>query len=200
MEGGGNHSAGREQLRLGMNEFLREFHSRARQRGIRWRIVPCGSRNQTFPKFGQAVARRPEVFNVLLVDSEGPVVGDTPREHLGKREGANWQHPNVDDSRYHLMVQMMEAWFLADPEMVQQYYGRGFHLKSLPTTVDVEQVSKPQIEQALKRAAAGTAKMTYDKTRDGPSILMRIRAGEVRKRARHCERLLQVLQAVIDGN
>jgi hypothetical protein len=182
-----------------MNEFLSELLGRARQRGIRWRVVPCGSRYKTFPKFADAVDRRPDVLNILLVDSEGPVGGDTPREHLRKQEGANWRDPGVDESRYHLMVQMMEAWFLADPEMVGQYFGQGFHLKSLPAAVDVEQIPKPQIEQALKKAAAGTSKKGYDKARDAPRILMQVRAGLVRGRAPHCERLFQALQALMDS-
>src|ERR1035437_1882115 len=83
MEGGGDSKEGKARLRQGMSVFLRKVVS---QKKPGWRVVTCGSRNDARDAFLNANKTSPETFNVLLVDSEGPV-SQPPRAHLKLRDG-----------------------------------------------------------------------------------------------------------------
>lgn len=91
------------------------------------------------------------------------------------------------------MVQMMEAWFLADSEALGAYYGQRFGAKALPGRENVEQIPKADVERFLKEATKKTQKGEYHKIRHGSELLARIDPDKVRKRAPHCERLLAML-------
>lgn len=91
------------------------------------------------------------------------------------------------------MVQMMEAWFLADPEALTAYYGQDFGAKALPGRKNVEDIAKSDIERSLKEATKRTQKGEYHKIRHGSELLTKIDPGKVRKRAPYCDRLLATL-------
>ena len=93
------------------------------------------------------------------------------------------------------MVQMMEAWFLADPEALAAYYGQHFGAKALPGRENVEQIAKSDVERSLKEATKRTQKGEYHKIRHGSDLLAKIDPAKVRRRAPHCERLLTMLAA-----
>lgn len=58
----------------------------------------------------------------------------------------------------HLMVQTMEAWFIADADTLAQFYGQHFNRNSLPGAKDVETIDKSRIEKALDAATRHTTK------------------------------------------
>lgn len=134
----------------------------------------------------------PHSFNVLLVDSDAKVE-DKPRKHLQK-QNRNWRLQSISDDQCHLMVQMMEAWIVADIEALGEYYGQEFKTKSIPKTTDVESIDKVQLLRALKSATRKTQKGEYSKTGHAPDLLERIDASKVRIAARHCELLFAVLE------
>jgi hypothetical protein len=138
--------------------------------------------------------RSPDAFNVLLVDSEGPV-SLPPREHL--RQQAGWDLTSLRDDQVHLMAQTVEAWLIADPEALAGYYGRHFHRKVLPGQIDVETIPKEQLLEKLKRATEKTQKGPYAKIRHCADLLSRLDSGRVRQRAKHCDLLFQTLEARI---
>lgn len=180
----------------GFNAFLRSAKEAARRRGIDVRPVACGAtavRNFNW-------ARRdfpPDDTVLLLVDSEGSVAGDprqapSLRPHLTHLVG-------VDQEQLHLMVELMEAWFLADKEALATYYGRGFKQNRLPTNPKVEEIPKADVENGLKSACRETQKREYHKTRHAPDLLSRIDPSLVRAAAPACKRLFDTLEAIIAG-
>jgi Domain of unknown function (DUF4276) len=127
---------------------------------------------------------------VLLVDSEGPV-NHGPKEHLKSRDG--WNLPDISGEHYHLMVQMMVAWMVADPDALSKFYGQGFNANALPRNPNVEQIGKADLESALKEATRRTAKGEYHKIHHGPKILSQLDVAKVRRAATHCNRLFMTL-------
>ena len=197
IEGGGERAEGKAKLRNGFQVFLRELREKARDRRIRWNITACGSRNSAHDDFNTACQTHPEAFNVLLVDSEGPV-NSSPKQHLRDRDG--WQ-VNESEDQYHLMVQTMEAWLIADRTALIQYYGKGdFQESALTDTVDVEQIEKDSLKNYIDRAARNTTKREYREIRDGAKLLGLIDPDVVRNKAPHCERLFQTLVSKIEEN
>ena len=93
--------------------------------------MACGGRQQAFSRFSTAVrsSQAGEVC-VLLVDAEAPVTSATAVEHLHDRD--YWDFPVLDRHGLFLMVQAMEAWFLADREALANFYDGGFLANSLP--------------------------------------------------------------------
>jgi hypothetical protein len=175
--------------------FLAEARERARARNIRWSLIACGSRSRAFLDFQDALDDHPEAFNLLLVDSEEPVV-QPPWEHLRCRQQDQWTPPRIDDSHCHLMVQMMEGWFVADVQALKDYYKKGFNAKVIPKGVNVEQIEKEKIDTALHEATRKTSKGKYDKTKHAPEILQRLNVAKVRKAAPHCDRLFKTLTEI----
>ena len=195
VEGGGDTHYGRASLRQGFNTFLGRLRDAAREKRIRWYLVPGGPRNSCFYDFCNALECHPSAFNVLLVDAEADVSTE-PWEHLRTRDG--WLTPASADN-YHLMVQTMEAWFLADRGVLARYYGDGFLDSALPKNADVEQVDKALLESSLDNATRGTQKGKYRKIRHGAALLALINPDIVRHKAKHCDRLFCQLESLISG-
>lgn len=72
-EGGGDKKDTRARLREGFSLFLYSLRKTAREKGVRWSVIVCGGREQTYDRFTTALNAHHDAFNVLLVDSEGPV-------------------------------------------------------------------------------------------------------------------------------
>lgn len=159
VEGGGDSAALKTACRAGFSEFL----SKAGLKGKMPRIVACGSRQNAYDSFCTAINSGEDAL--LLVDSEAPVPaecqqGDDPKswhpwQHLKNRPGDQWDKPeSANDADCHLMVQCMEAWFLADRTNLQDFFGHGFNANALPPEGNkVESVAKEQIYQDLSAAS-----------------------------------------------
>ncbi len=198
VEGGGNKDT-RSRMREGFNKFLNELHDLAKSKGIALRTLPCGSGSSAYKDFKLALETYPNAFNVLLIDSEGPVNrSQSPRKYLQSRY-RKWNFDDVDDSQCYLMVQMMEAWFIADIAALKLYYGNGFNESPLRLNPNVEEIGKKELEAALKSAVRFTKKSKYDKTRDAPKLLELLDATTVRRASRHCDHLFTKLAEKIGG-
>ncbi len=195
VEGGGDRATDRADLRKGFGKFLDGIKQQARAKRIGWNIKACGSRGMAFKSFKSAIQQKPEAFNVLLIDSEGPVEPNTPSwKHLREREEDKWELSAQYEPNCYLMVQTMEAWFLADKMALAAFYGNGFNQNALPDRSDVEQIAKQDIYDSLKRATRDTGAKEYHKTRHAPKILGLLNVAKVRKAALHCKQLFQVLE------
>lgn len=178
VEGGGDASSLRAECRHGFSCFF----AAAGCQGKMPRIIACGSRNDAFASFCTAIGQGERAF--LLVDSEdalddvcqrGQPERWRPWEHLKRRD--QWEKPPAaDDMACHLMVQCMEAWFLADRETLQSFFGQGFNPKVLPAKENpVERLSKDQVFSALARATQNCqAKGKYGKGEHSFKILARL--------------------------
>ncbi len=191
VEGGGNRNFLNAQCRKAFQAFFRK----AGLAGNLPRVFACGSRQQTYKDFCNALdAAHNGEFIVLLVDSEGPVAeGAGPWLHLKNRD--NWDQPaGAMDENAHLMVQCMEAWFLADKDALASYYGDGFNENSLPRRVEVERVSKRDIERGLNMATRqGDRKGAYHKSRHSFAILAELNPDKVTEASPHAKRLITTL-------
>jgi hypothetical protein len=190
VEGGGDQRSGKAAIQEGFGKFLLPFKEMARERHIRWYVVACGSRQSAFGDFGIALRQHRDAFNVLLVDAEGPVTR-SPWDHLQDRD--HWPTQGLPDDHCHLMVQIMEAWIIADIETLQRFYGQGFNANSIPVQNDVELIAKADLERALIQSTRNTQKGEYHKIRHGPKILALVDVSKVRNRARHCDRMFTIL-------
>jgi hypothetical protein len=192
-EGGGDKDATRSKCREGLSNYC----AKLKPPRSRLRVVAGGGREQTFDKFRTAVldSRAGEV-SVLLVDSECPVTANTPIEHLHALDG--WDFTSLRNSQVFLMVQAMEAWFLADRETLATFYDGGFLPKSLPgSATNVEIIRKEDIEPALKNATRKTAtKGEYHKINHGAALLAQIDPAKVEKASPHAASFHQFLRGL----
>lgn len=193
-EGGGNSAETKASLRLGMSAFLKPLVDLARQRRCRWSITSCGGRDQAFDAFLDALAKEPEKFNVLLVDSEA-AVASLPRAHLQQRD--DWNLHAAHEDQVHLMAQCMEAWLVADPEALADYYAQGFNGNALPKRINLEEEPKVQIYTAIENATRQTQKGSYGKIKHASQLLKRVSQEKAKTRCAHCNRLFETIAARI---
>ena len=192
VEGGGDKES-KAAFRLAFNRFFGALLEQARQKRIDWKVIGCGSRSDTFANFKLALTQHPNALVLLLADSESPV--ERPlREHLAGSDGNASYLLGIPEHQCHTMVELMEAWFLADPQCLTAFYGSGFSAKALPKTQNVEKIAKATVLSSLDDATRGTQKGKYHKTRHAPKLLERLSAEKVRQRAPHCDRLFEVLE------
>lgn len=186
VEGGGATSRTLEPFRRGMSVFLGSVVSAVRARHIRWRVIPCGGRTQAYAAFVDALESEPDVFNVLLVDSEDRAnTNESPWEYLRDRPEDGWiRPPTAGDSHCQMMVVCMEAWFLADPAGMKRHYGGNFNEAALPPPDQAETRTKNAIRDALKKATRNTPAEEYRKIRDGAKLLECVDPAKVRT---HCK-------------
>ena len=197
MEGGGPSPNGKAALRQGMDRFLRPLKDAARERSLFWKLVPCGSREETYRRFRNAVENTDsDETQILLVDSEA-LVTRTVRVHLQERD--DWDLSFALEHTIHLMAQVMETWIVADPGALARYYGQGFNVGKLSKRQDLEQEPKTGIERALKDATRRTGKGVYHKIRHASELLKRLDPTRVKERCVHCARLFEELDRIIEA-
>ncbi len=170
VEGGGDTAQQRAELRNGLDRLLNFQKQAARDKRLRWKLVPSGGRQSTFEAFINAVRRADrDTLYVLLVDSEGPIVRETKGKHLVNAQVRKhhletldgWDLNKIDPESIHLMVQCMEAWIVADPESLAKYYGKGFRANGLPTRLNLEDEPKLDVYRKFARATKDAAKGPY---------------------------------------
>ncbi len=179
-------------------------------------IIAGDTHDESLKFFAQQL-RRKDVISILLVDSEAPVPDGVGRiefvnnkDKLYSNQGEH-RLPSEAASQVYLMVQMMEAWLLADPEALANYYGQDFHAASLPRNPNVEQVSKSDIEGGLRAAVKDTREKYYHKVKHGFDLIgeadkqrpptdfskrRSIDPQRVRAASRHCDEFINKLAAL----
>jgi hypothetical protein len=193
IEGGGDNKDTKARLRKGFRGFFTELVQVACSKKIKWDIILCGSRNNAFRDFKIALAAHPDAFVILLVDSEAPVVKQSPWEHLKSRD--NWDAPaGVDETHCYLMVQTMEAWFMADIDTLKKFYGQGFKENAIPKNINVETIDKNSLERSLEAASRDTkSKGEYQKIQHASKLLEMLDVDKVRKASLECDRIFTTL-------
>ncbi len=195
VEGGGDHNHALEiQCRKGFRLFFEKCGLSGRMPGV----VRCGGRKQAYDRFRTAhETAEPREFPILLVDSEGPANGSAPWEHVARRDGDSWQRPaSASDDQLHLMIQAMEAWFYADKDALQQFYGQDFRMAALSQQPNIEEIPKQDLFDDLQQATKACQKGGYSKGGHSFQVLAQINPAKVRESLPSADRLGNVLDRV----
>jgi len=209
VEGGGDNTHQKAELRIGLDTLLKTLKEAARKKRIGWKLVPCGGRNAAYDAFISSLRTDPATISVLLVDSEESVPAEISNDEIGNARGRvahlthrpqdRWDLTEADPERIHLMVQCMEAWIVADPDALAQFYGQRFARNVLPTRQNLEDEPKPDIYDKLARATRNTQKGEYGKIKHASKLLERIDPSKVAQRCPRFSTLTQWLERVITG-
>jgi len=174
-----------------LRDGLRQFFSQFREK-LSPKLIAGGPTSETIKDFKDALVVHPDTMVLLLVDSDGPTNTRTITNLKRRHQLA----ARVSDERIHLMVQVMEAWFLADIAALREYYGGSFAEGRLPANLQVEQIAKDDVIDGLETATRNTTKGTYHKTNHAPKILAGINPSKVRGVAPSCDRLFKTLDNI----
>lgn len=201
VEGGGDRVALQEELRRGFDALFVQERSKAREKCGSLRFICCGGRDEAYKAFKNALKVNSERVNALLVDSESaiaPVPTDKTKDavvrvaHLRQKEGVGargqgdgWELSDDLAMRVHLMVQCMEAWIVADPGKLEEFFKQKFKRNSLPQRDNLEEESKADLYEKLKKATKDTQKGEYGKIKHASKLLEMIDPTEISK---HCPR------------
>jgi hypothetical protein len=203
VEGGGDKTATQEELRRGFDALFVTQRCKAREKRGSLRFICCGGRDQAYKAFKNALEVNCQRTNVLLVDSEtsiDPVPTNKAKDgeiriaHLrqragteGRGQGDGWVLSDAVAAQIHLMVQCMEAWIVADPETLEEFYKPNFKKDKLPKRPNLEEESKPDIYAKLEMATEVTQqdksnKGKYGKIKHASKLLQMIRPDKVAAR------------------
>ena len=141
-------------LRPPMGQFIRRATG-----PIDLKITPCRSGDDAIKQCAK------DAGAVLLIDSEGALSTQLANRIAGQIGASN---------RVFFMVQLMEAWFLADRPTLEAYYGRDFNVGRLPGNPNVEDIPKPDVEQGLHDATRRCSKGAYNKTTHAIALLAQL--------------------------
>ena len=189
VEGGGESGSA---LQAECREAFTEFFQKAGLSAAKLQVVACGGRRTAYDKFCDDLVGKSSNFLALLVDSEGPVTKGGPWRHLANREGDRWSTPEgATDKNAHLMVQAMEAWLLADVEVLAEYFGDRFDKAALPSAQKIETVAKDEVLLALRKAMR-RCRIRYTKRR-AFNILMKVNVQKVTSASPYAARLVETL-------
>ncbi len=180
----------------GLREGFHAFFTELREEGWRRRChVTCFPRKaNAIPDFLDAVRAYPQALCALLIDAEGSYEDRLKQPHPGLQE--------IPPESVFWMVQIMEAWFLADPEGLKGFYGRGFQESALKRNPRVEEIPKRDIIECLDHATrnCGKGQYGYNKLAHSNALLRRINPTVVRKAAPNCERLFDKIRHKLRTN
>ena len=186
------HFEGDKGLRPGFQKLLAKYISLCRQRGIKFRLVPGGSREETIKDFLRSCRNRQSHLNVLLIDSEGPI-SDTTNFIGSLRDARFWDRAvHCEDAQINFMVQAMEAWFVADRRALVSHFGGRFNVKALPSPQSAESIAPANLVDAIQRGLPrrGRRRRSYDKVVDGAALLGLIDHAAV---SRHCPQFRRLM-------
>jgi hypothetical protein len=170
------------------------------------RVVACGGRQDAYDSFCTAISQGEEA--VLLVDSEAAVLAAhqmgapdqwQPWAHLLQRDG--WSKPNRSkDTDCHLMVQIMESWFLADRATLKAFFDPGFIANALAAATNpVEAVAKATVYSALQQATKSCkTKAPYGKGDHSFKLLAKIDPSKVTDESPWAKRFVEELKKKMD--
>lgn len=195
VEGGGDSNT----LKRKCREGFRKFFSKAGLAGRMPKIIAGGARSNTYKDFCGLVRDTNQDFVILLVDSEEPVSGSSVWEHLQRRD--KWTRPaGIADENAHLMVQCMEAWFLADKATLAAFFGNGFNENALPRRAEVEDVSKNQLLDSIENATRlCKTKGKYSKGQHSFLLLGQVDPEKVTAVSPYARRLIDTLKNKASG-
>lgn len=189
LEGGGDQQRTLTECRKGFRLLFQKIIPEGRQP----RLVACGGRKQAYDRFCGALRVKDAGAPLLLVDAEAPVRSNV-WDHL--KNGDGWTKPQgATENHVHLMVQCMEAWFLAEKGILAEYYGQGFSTAALPGNSNIEDVLKVDVQNALVAATRHSeTKGQYHKTEHGFDILALLTPEVLRRCSPHADRLFKALE------
>ena len=151
-------------LRPAMRNFLLRAVTAIHRQFVVLNVIPCGSGDDAIRKC------RSDSNAVLLIDSEGELSIQLSQRVAGQI--------GVDNHHF-FMVQLMEAWLLADRPALQTYYGSGFAPGRLPANPNVEAIPKSDVERGLHNATRGCRKGAYNKTTHTAALLEQLNPAAV---------------------
>ena len=164
------------------------------------KVSACGSRKEACDDFCTATRNaKDDEFPIMLVDSEEAVEpGANAWQHLKDRKSDGWDKPeSASDENAHLMVQCMEAWFLADRNSLASYFGQGFSENALPKSEDVENIHKDDLFLYLRNATRSCkGKGQYSKDRHSYQILENLDHQKVANASPHAKRFFDTLRKI----
>lgn len=189
VEGGGDRNS-----KIACRDAFRNLVRKAGAEGRMPKVIASGSRNEAYDDFKAAHAQA-DVTAILLVDAEEDVTASGSWAHLRSRD--NWRRPTgASNDQCHLMVQVMESWFLADHPALQQFYGQRFRPQALPGNQNIEQIPKQDVLNRLRQASRATPKGAYDKGAHSFEILATLDPHKVTAASPHAERLVRALRSL----
>lgn len=165
VEGGGKGSKATDlapKLRRGFSQLICTFLG-VNERDRKFEIFPAGSRVATKKAYEIAVKQGKDA--ILLLDSEDLLTSESNKDHLSNRPGDKMTWSNqANHLDIHLMVTVMESWFLTDAPALQAYYGQGFNSNKFPGSgAPIETILKNTVEGILNEATTKTQKGKYHK-------------------------------------
>ena len=155
---------GHRRLRVPMKSFLRNAVRTIHNQSITLNVEPCGSGDDAVKRCVKGTG------SILLTDSEGEASQELIVRVSGQIGSTN---------RAFFMVQLMEAWFIADRSALAGYFGAGFRDSALPQNPNVEDIPKQDIENCLRDATRNCTKQRYSKGRDDVRLLERLNPAAV---------------------
>ena len=190
VEGGGDNSQCRSEIRNGLDALLRKQKQAAQRKNIGWKLVPCGSRNEARKAFfNRRRQSPPETLVVLVVDSEDGLPAEllhpkkeslqarrqrlladaqTRKGHLVNRD--QWELTDIPPDSIHLMVRCMRHGLSRTPRPLRVITDMTF-TKSLPVRTNLEDEPKESLYNKLAKATKDTSKGTYAKIRHASKLL-----------------------------
>ena len=147
---GGNH------LRNPMKAFLSRAVSVIHRQSVTLDVKPCGSGDDAIRECSRNSG------TTLLIDSDDVVLSQLTNRVIGQIGATNHAF---------FMVRMMETWFLADRNALENYFGAGFRDRALPRNLNVEDIPKPDVENGLRSATRNCRKGPYRKGADDTRLL-----------------------------
>jgi hypothetical protein len=76
----------------------------------------------------------------------------------------------------------MEAWIVADPDKLEEFFGREFKKNSLPKRTNLEEEPKADIYDKLRDATKDTQKDEYGKIKHASKLLGMIDPSKISKK------------------
>lgn len=173
IEGSSNTSNG--DLRQGFRTLLQPLLP-----GVRFQIIMGGGKSQAIHKFKKAQEKADDCL--LVIDLDAPT--------MEKNRDLQENSLNIEADRVFYMIQEMEAWFIDQPEVLDDYY-KDKIARKLPKRPAHE---IPEPARKLEQATSNTQKGKYHKVKDGTALLRLLDGPQLMEKFEDFRRLVEALK------
>jgi hypothetical protein len=199
IEGSGAFREQKAKCRLAFQTLCEKMGFKGKMPSIR----ACGTRNQAYKDFVNALKINPQAINILLVDSEDTLKNLSPDPHsdiawihLNLRDG--WIRP-ADTEPYQalIMATSMETWIATDREALKAFFGKDLQENALPTLPQIESQNRKEVFKKLEHATRN-CKRPYQKGDQSFKILETLDPATLHQHLTQFQRLKATLDIVLN--
>jgi hypothetical protein len=192
---GGARGDGSKYLNTKCQEAFHKLLDRMGFKGRKPRLVACGSRSAVYDRFFIEHSQNVAGYVAMWIDSEEPMANtEAAWQHLRTVTTVpTWAQPEeAEENQVLFMTTCMEAWIVADHDVLSDHYGNELQESALPSLVGLEKRGRHDVQNTLEHATRNCIN-AYEKGKRSFEVLGKLTPATLKQHLPSFVRICRIL-------